>query len=128
MSYWTGWRSSSWKRGWSFKHLHRLIVTSRAYRMRTSDSGPGDPNVALDPDNRYFWRMNVRRMEGEIVRDSILFLAGRLDPKIGGPDAARRLGRSGHPPNHLLPLCQRRQRPSAQHVRRRECDRVLPPP
>ena len=46
------------------KHLHRLIVTSQAYRMRSTDAGPGDPNVALDPDNRYLWRMNVRRMEG----------------------------------------------------------------
>ena len=73
--------------GWSFKHLHRLIVSSQAYRMRSSDSGPGDPNVALDPDNRYFWRMNVQRMEGEVVRDSVLFLAGRLDSRIGGPEA-----------------------------------------
>ncbi len=74
--------------GWSFKQLHRLILTSRAYRMRSSDSGPGDPNVALDPDNRYFWRMNVRRMEGEVVRDSVLFLSGRLDPRIGGPESS----------------------------------------
>ncbi len=81
--------------GWSFKHLHRLIVTSRAYRMRSSDSGPGDPNVAIDPDNRYFWRMDVRRMEGEVVRDSILYLAGRLDPKIGGPDAPVASAESG---------------------------------
>jgi hypothetical protein len=71
---------------WSMKHLHRLIVTSRAYRMSTGAEGPGDPSVALDPDNRYLWRMNVRRMEGEVVRDCILFLAGRLDPRIGGPD------------------------------------------
>ena len=72
--------------GWSFKHLHKLIVTSRAYRMRSSESGPDDPNVKIDPDNRYVWRTNLKRMEGEVVRDSVLFLAGRLDPKIGGPD------------------------------------------
>ncbi len=71
---------------WSFKHLHRLILTSRAYRMSTSGGGPSNSNVSVDPDNRYFWRMNVRRMEGEVIRDCILFLAGRLDPKIGGPD------------------------------------------
>jgi hypothetical protein len=71
---------------WSFKHLHRLILTSRAYRMSTSGDGPGDPNVSIDPDNRYVWRMNVRRMEGEVLRDCILLLAGRLDPRIGGPD------------------------------------------
>ena len=72
--------------GWSFKHLHKLMLTSQAYRMTAIDSLPGDPNVAIDPDNRYFWRMNVRRMEGEVVRDSVLFLAGRLDPRIGGPE------------------------------------------
>jgi hypothetical protein len=74
------------EKGWSFKRLHRLIVTSRAYRMRSADAGPGDPNVGIDPDNRYVWRMNLRRMEGEVVRDSILAIAGRLDAKFGGPD------------------------------------------
>ena len=72
--------------GWSFKHLHRLVVTTEAYRMRASSSGPGDPNVAIDPDNHHVWRMNPRRMEGEVVRDSVLFLAGRLDTEMGGPD------------------------------------------
>jgi hypothetical protein len=72
--------------GWSFKHLHRLIVTSRAYRMRSSESGPDDPNVNIDPDNRYVWRTNLKRMEGEVVRDSILLFAGHLDPRIGGPE------------------------------------------
>jgi hypothetical protein len=72
--------------GWSFKHLHRLILTSRAYRMSASGLGPSDTNAAVDPDNHYFWRMNERRMEGEVVRDCVLFLAGNLDFKIGGPD------------------------------------------
>ena len=72
--------------GWSFKHLHKLIVTSRTYRMQSSESGPDDPNVKIDPDNRYVWRTNLRRMEGEVVRDTVLFLAGRLDPTIGGPE------------------------------------------
>jgi hypothetical protein len=72
--------------GWSFKHLHKLIVTSRAYRMRPSESSPDDPNIRIDPDNRYLWRTNLKRMEGEVVRDSVLFLAGRLDSRMGGPD------------------------------------------
>ena len=46
--------------GWSFKHLHKLIVTSQAYRMRSSESGPDDPNVKIDPDNRYVWRTNLK--------------------------------------------------------------------
>jgi hypothetical protein len=72
--------------GWRLKHLHRLLVTSRAYRMRSDDGGVGDPNAGVDPDNRLVWRMNVRRMEGEVLRDCILSLAGRLDSKTGGPD------------------------------------------
>ncbi len=70
--------------GWSFKHLHRLIVTSETYRL---SSRPGSPSaqLAADPDNRYLWRMNPRRMEGEVVRDSLLACAGALDTKQGGP-------------------------------------------
>jgi hypothetical protein len=74
--------------GWSLKHLHRVIVTSEAYRMQSSASGPNDPNLRIDPDNLSVWRMNPRRMEGEVIRDSVLFLAGRLDSRIGGPDLA----------------------------------------
>jgi hypothetical protein len=54
--------------------------------MQSSSSGAGDRNAAIDPDNRYFWRSNLRRMEGEVVRDTVLYLAGRLESKIGGPD------------------------------------------
>jgi hypothetical protein len=72
--------------GWSFKRLHKLIVTSRVYAMRSSECGPDDLNVKIDPDNRFVWRTNLKRMEGEVVRDSVLFLAGRLDPKMGGPE------------------------------------------
>ncbi len=71
---------------WSLKHLHRLILTSQAYRMSTASAGPASSNLAIDPDNRYIWRMNVRRMEGEVVRDCILLLAGRLDSAMGGAD------------------------------------------
>src|SRR5205807_1485737 len=49
--------------GWSMRRLHRLIVTSKAYAMRSSPAGRSDPNAAIDPDNRLLWRMNVRRME-----------------------------------------------------------------
>ena len=71
--------------GWSMKRLHRLIVTSRAYRM-SSRSGDAHPaNVRIDADNQYLWRMNSRRMEAEVVRDSILHMSGRLDAKLHGP-------------------------------------------
>ena len=72
--------------GWSMKHLHRLIVTSNTYRMQSASAGPSDPNLARDPENQYLWRMNYRRMEAEVVRDSMLYLAGQLDTASGGPD------------------------------------------
>lgn len=74
---------------WSMKHLHRLLVTSGAYRM---DSSPSPTGLARDPDNKYLWRMNARRMEGEIVRDSLLHVAGQLDETMGGPDIDHNLG------------------------------------
>ena len=71
--------------GWSLKHLHRLIVTSLAYQ-RESFAPVGHPNASIDPENRYLWRMNPRRMESELVRDNVLRVAGALAPTIGGPD------------------------------------------
>ncbi|MDQ3624964.1 MAG: PSD1 and planctomycete cytochrome C domain-containing protein, partial [Verrucomicrobiota bacterium] len=71
--------------GWSMKHLHRLIVTSAAYRMSSSTAGAAPANRAADPDNRYLWRRPTLRMEGEAVRDAVLHLAGELDLTMGGP-------------------------------------------
>ncbi len=72
--------------GWSMKHLHRLMVTSAAYRMKSSSGDANHPGAAADPENRYLWRMNSRRMEAEIVRDSILAVSGKLDRQMGGPE------------------------------------------
>ena len=71
--------------GWSFRHLHRLIVTSQAYRAKSSTVEADAATIAADPTNLYYWRMNTRRMESQAVRDSLLKLAGVLDLKIGGP-------------------------------------------
>ena len=70
--------------GWSMKHVHRLIVTSAAYRMMSSATG-GEANAANDPDNVRLWRRTPIRLEAEAVRDSLLALAGELDPTMGGP-------------------------------------------
>lgn len=72
------------EQGWRMKALHRLLVTSAAYRMRSSFSDPAA--VASDPENQFLWRAHVRRMEAEVVRDSTLHVAGALDPTMGGPD------------------------------------------
>jgi hypothetical protein len=78
--------------GWSLKHLHRLLVTSEAYRLGSQDADPA--RRALDPDNRWYWRMNPRRMEAEAVRDSLLAAAGQLDPAMGGPILDEKLGQT----------------------------------
>lgn len=71
---------------WRMKHIHRLIVTSQAYRQQSSIAPANSANRAIDPDNLYLWRMNVRRMEAEIVRDSTLHVAGQLDETMGGAE------------------------------------------
>lgn len=68
---------------WSMKAMHKLIVLSATYRQYST---PDKSNAAIDPDNHYLWRMNSRRMEGEIVRDNLLWVGGHLDPEMGGPD------------------------------------------
>lgn len=69
---------------WSMKHLHRLIVTSAAYRM-SSSSHARSAEAKADPDNRFFWRRDQIRLEAEAIRDSLLALAGTLDATRGGP-------------------------------------------
>jgi hypothetical protein len=69
--------------GWSIKRLHKTIVMSEAYR-RASCGDLDVPNQTVDAENRYFWRMSTHRMEAEIVRDSLLSLAGKLDLTLGG--------------------------------------------
>jgi hypothetical protein len=72
---------------WSLKHLHRLIVTSAAYRMDSSLAGAG-AELARDPDNRHGWRRTPIRLESQVIRDALLALAGRLDSTRGGPSVA----------------------------------------
>ncbi|MEE2991472.1 MAG: DUF1553 domain-containing protein, partial [Planctomycetota bacterium] len=69
---------------WRMKPLHRQIVLSATYRMSTRHGDEADR--VTDAENKYFWRMNSRRMEAEVVRDSILYLSGQLDLTRGGPE------------------------------------------
>jgi hypothetical protein len=66
--------------GWSTKKLVREIVRSRAWQLSAR------PPATADPDNRCFSHMTRRRLDAEQLRDSILCLSGRLDPRIGGPN------------------------------------------
>ena len=78
--------SSGQGRGWNMKSIHRLIVTSSTYRMRSDPAADNEANHKADPDNVYLWRANPRRMQAETVRDSVLFVANHLDFTSGGPD------------------------------------------
>ena len=69
---------------WQMKPVHRQIVLSATYRMSSRSTSIED--LKNDPENIYFWRMNSRRMEAEVVRDSVLYLAGQLDLTGGGPE------------------------------------------
>ena len=84
--------------GWSLKQLHREIMLSATYRMRSEEgrgargeqdsNSPLAPNPSplnLDPDNRLLWRQNRRRLEIETWRDSVLAVCGNLDRTQGGP-------------------------------------------
>ncbi|MEJ7608937.1 MAG: DUF1553 domain-containing protein, partial [Bryobacteraceae bacterium] len=68
--------------GWSLKWLHRVILTSRTYRQ---SSRFNEKSYAVDADNRLLWRMPLKRMDAETLRDSILKITGNLSPTYGGP-------------------------------------------
>lgn len=70
------------RQGWSLKKLHRLILTSTAWRQ----SSILDPQMeAIDPTNRYYWRKSVVRLEAEAIRDRMLATTDSLDPTLFGP-------------------------------------------
>lgn len=88
--------------GWSMKHLHRLIVTSEAYRMTSVAPASSEiaavltaqvsHNVSVDPENKLLWRFPSSRMQAEVVRDSLLAVAGELDLTMGGHELEHRDG------------------------------------
>ncbi len=73
---------------WSLKHVHRLIVTSATYRqssrVKAVEARAANPRV-IDPENRLLWRMPVRRLDAEQVRDALLAVSGELKLDTGGP-------------------------------------------
>ena len=68
--------------GWRLKSIHRLIVTSRAWRQRGE---PSEAALALDAQDRLLWRYPPHRLEAEAIRDAILATSGSLNPQAGGP-------------------------------------------
>ena len=84
--------------GWSIKATHRLLVTSRAYRMSSAPTPEAD---GKDPLNLLFHRRQLGRLDAESIRDAILAVSGRLDPTLFGPSI----------PPHLTPFMDGRGRP-----------------
>jgi hypothetical protein len=82
------------EQGWSVKKLIREIILSRTYQMSSIHDAQ---NYAVDPDNKFHWRMNQRRLEAEAIRDSMLAVAGALNlyPVDGSPVARASEGRQG---------------------------------
>ena len=70
------------KDGWSLKKLHRVIMLSSTYQESSAYTSEA---AQRDPDNRLFWRYPLHRVEGEVIRDSALQVAGLLNPKMTGP-------------------------------------------
>ena len=68
--------------GWSIKAMHREIMLSAAYQVSSSGS---QKNFQIDSQNYLLWRANRRRLDAEALRDSLLFVAGRLELQVGGP-------------------------------------------
>jgi hypothetical protein len=67
--------------GWSLKGMHRLIMQSRTYQQASLDR----PDCRkIDPENRLLWRFNRRRLDLEAMRDTLLFVSGRLDATMRG--------------------------------------------
>lgn len=102
--------------GWSLKHLHRLMVTSAAYRQ-TSRVDAASPNAVrareADPQNHLLWHARRRRLEGEAVRDAMLQIAGRLNSQAYGPSIRPELPEgisknyAWRPDEHAADRCRR---------------------
>ena len=79
------WLAGEFRRsGWSIKQMHRLIMNSQTYQQ-SSEFRPAAS--AEDPLNRLLWRFPPQRLEGEVIRDSMLAVSGRLNQQVGGPSA-----------------------------------------
>jgi hypothetical protein len=71
------------RQGWSVKQIQRLIMKSETYKMASAYYQPD--SAAKDPTDQFLWRFPVKRLEAEIIRDSVLTASGDLNLEAGGP-------------------------------------------
>ncbi len=81
--------------GWSLKHMHRLVMNSDTYQQ---SSDFREAAARADPLNRLLWRFPTGRFEGEVIRDSMLAVSGRLNHRVGGPSTFPDLPLGAAPP------------------------------
>ncbi len=79
----------------SLKQLHRLLLTSAAYRQ---SSAHREDTARIDADNRFLWRMNRQRLDAEAVRDTLVQLSGKMDLSMGGPAVRHFYFKDDHSP------------------------------
>ncbi|MGI8991385.1 MAG: DUF1549 and DUF1553 domain-containing protein [Bryobacteraceae bacterium] len=68
--------------GWSIKKMHRMIMLSNTYRQSSQFNAEA---AKADPEDKLFWRYPRHRLEGEVIRDAMLEVSGKLNPKMFGP-------------------------------------------
>ncbi|OAI39772.1 hypothetical protein AYO40_05460 [Planctomycetaceae bacterium SCGC AG-212-D15] len=88
--------------GWKLKPLHKLIMTSAAYRQ---GSATNDAGAKADPNDRLLWRYPTRRLEAEAIRDAMLTVSGSLDATMYGPGTL-----DGNSPRRSIYLTVKRSR------------------
>ncbi|MFO1092453.1 MAG: PSD1 and planctomycete cytochrome C domain-containing protein [Planctomycetaceae bacterium] len=102
--------------GWNLKQLQRTIMLSTAYRqssVRTADMN------AIDPENRYYWRKDIQRIDAETLTDRVLSATGQLDDALYGPaiavkeDDTGQVSVPGDQRRRTVYLQQRRSQPVA---------------
>jgi len=118
--------------GWSLQSLHREIMLSATCAL---SSVQADRNAALDPGNRLSWRAHRRRLDAEALRDTLLFVSGKLDAALGGAplwlteNLAWRKGPDGEPDKYSQPaewiLADSNRRTLYGFVSRRRPDKTM---
>ena len=96
--------------GWSIKQMHRLIMNSQTYQQSSEFRQAASEE---DPLNRLLWRYPPQRLEGEVIRDSMLAVAGRLNHQVGGPSVFPKLPTGASQPRGGWDV------PESQHVQDR---------
>lgn len=84
------------QRGFSMKQMHRLMVTSDAYRRASEAGSEFAESQKTDPGDTTLWHFRLQRLEAESIWDSMHAAAGSLDLKVGGPSFDVREGGGGN--------------------------------